>query len=224
MVNIVDNKYYYSGKVQIMLPVSNSTTFVGPDGIKFHSNFGTVILDDYINDPLKNKFPYNDVPMHKDDLGVFANQLFQLEKQYLAVYYDGDEYKFRTDYFFLNGDKVYDDLNVVDSFEEEKVENLQKEMIREKFLNFIYNNKFVAIIDMEGELHEYRSIQFKFEMPLSGLLLVGDESTVNAYVYEVTIAGNVATIKSKKLLTPINSNNLESDNYSFFKEPNIPSV
>lgn len=220
MISIVDNTYYKEGEVQLMLPIGANCTFIGPNGIKFHSIFGKILINDYIRHPKRKLFPFQETPMHKDDKGTFVNQLFQLDRQYLAVYSDNGQHLFRTDTFFQVDGTVYDDVNVNLEFKTEKEQEMSLSELKEKFQRILSNNKFLCVVDDDGELHEYRKNTLDFEIPLSGIMVYGDGIKLKAFDYKMQLCDEQISIKSHELnIQQIEQPNLE--NCSSIPEPII---
>lgn len=219
MTNKIDNKYYKENVVQLMLPISMNCIFVGPDGIKFQYDYGDILIDDYIRDSRKNNFPYHDTPIHEDNLGVFANQLFKLNKTYLAIY-PKQEHRFRRDYFFEYDNQIYvnsdGDLKLI----EQSPMQISLEELKRKFDSLLSDNKFVCFLNDDGKLYICDKSKIDFDVPLSGILLFGNGEELQAYLYKMIIDKEQITVNSSKLdLTPNKQVNLE--NYSTFVEPSI---
>lgn len=223
MVNMVDNTYYQEGEIQLMIPVSDNCTFFGPNGIKFHSTYGEILIDDYIQHPKRKLFPFHDIPIHKDDKGIFVNQLFQLNKQYLAIYSIDGKYQFRIDNFFQIDGAIYVNTDVEIEMKSLKLNEMSKEKLKEKFQIVLSQNNFLCIIDDNGELHEYRKSTLDFEIPLSGIVIFGDGMKLNAYTYKLEVNNELISIKSQELNFPnIRQTNLE--NCSSVSEPIIHKI
>lgn len=199
MINIIDDKYYQKGKVQLMLPVSSNCIFFGPEGEKFQSNYGEILMDDYINDPKRKLFPFYDLPMHENDNGVFVNQLFELNKQYLEVWFDGKNYQFRSDSFFQEDETIYNYFDTELEMESQKTQEMSLETLQEKFQNLLQTNTFLSIIDDDGELHKYENNLVECDIPLSGVSVFGNGDTLNVFIYELKISNEQVSIKTQKL-------------------------
>lgn len=199
MINIVGSTYYKEGEIQLMIPICDNCTLIGPDGVKFHSNYGKILINDYIQHPKRKLFPYHDIPTHKNDKGEFANQLFQLNQQYLAIYSSNGVHQFRTDTFFQVDQTVYDDMNVELELNHFELKEMSSEELKEKFQGVLSSNVFLCILDDDGELHEYRKNAFEFEIPLSGIGIFGDGTSLKAFIYQMQLNGEKISIKSQKL-------------------------
>lgn len=223
MINIVDNAYYKEGEIQLMLPIFNNCTFIGPNGIKFHSTYGEILINDYIQHPKRKLFPFQDIPMHKNDKGILVNQLFQLNKQYLAIYSIGGHHQFRTDTFFQDDGTIYVDTDVEIEMKSPESKEMSEEELKEKFQSVLSQNTFFCIVDDDGELREYRKSALDFEVPLSGVAVFGDGMKLKAYTYKLKVNKEQISIKSQELnLHNIGQPNLE--NCSSVPEPIIHKI
>lgn len=199
MISIIDNKYYQSERVQLMLPISCNCIFFGPEGEKFQCSYGEVLIDDYINDPKRKLFPFCDSPMHEDDKGVFVNQLFELNRQYLEVWFDGKDYQFRSDSFFQEDETIYNYFDTELEMETQKIQEMSLETLQEKFLTLLQTSTFLSIIDDNGEFHKYQKNLVECDIPLSGVGVFGNGDTLNAFIYELKISNEQVSIKTQKL-------------------------
>lgn len=223
MVNIVDNTYYKEGEIQLMLPIWNNCTFIGPNGIKFHSIYGETLINDYLQHPKRKLFPFHETPMHKNDKGEFVNQLFQLNQQYLAIYSTDGRHQFRTDTFFQVDGTIYDNIDLELEMKSPELKEMSLKELKEKFQSVLSKNTFFCIIDDDGELHEYRKNTFDFEIPLAGVGVFGDGVELKAYIYKMQVYEEQISIKSQELnLQHIGQPNLE--NCSSIPEPSMPRM
>lgn len=220
MINIIDNTYYKEGEVQLMLPIGENCTFFGPDGVKFYSNYGKILIDDYIQNPKRKMFPDHEIPIHKDDLGTFANQLFKLNKQYLAIYSNGNSPLFRKDNLYQVDKTIYDNVDVEPKLISQEAKKLSLEELKEKVQSILLNNKFLCFINDEGELYKCQKEVVDFELPLSGVTVFGNGDELKAYVYKMQVDKQQISIESKGLDLQCNMQQ-ELENVISTPEPTI---
>lgn len=218
MINKVDNAYFKEGEVQLMLPICDNCTFFGPKGIKFHSHYGKILINDYVQQPKRKLFPYHEIPTHKNDKGDFANQLFQLNQQYLAVYTIDGTHQFRMDTFFQDDQTIYVDSNVELKKSSPELKEISLEELKEKIRSVLFNNSFLYIIDDDGKLYEYSKNALEFELPLSGVTIIGDGSKLKAYNYEILVTREQISIKRQELKLK-NKKQLDLENCTSIPEP-----
>lgn len=218
MINIVDNAYFKEGEVQLMLPICDNCAFFGPEGIKFQSHYGEILINDYMQHPKRKLFPYHEIPTHKNDKGEFANQLFQLNQQYLAVYTIDGNHQFRTDTFFQDNQTVYVDTNSELEKSSPELKETSIEELKEKIKNGLINNAFLYIIDDAGNLYEYPKNALEFELPLSGVSIFSNGIQLKIYNYKMQVNGEQISIRFQELKFK-NREQLDIENCNSIPEP-----
>lgn len=198
MIQKIDLKYYKDGLVQLMCPMTNNCTYVGTNGIKFHSEDGIMIQNDYLSHPKRNLFPFSEQPTHEDEHGSFSNQLFELEQPYLFIYCDFETPEFLERYFSLKNEEVYLQTEELSMGTKTK-EKLDKETLLEKLMQLARESKFLFFLDFDGSITSIGGQEVEVDIPLSGILVYGKGSNVEAFVYQMASEENQITIEMSKV-------------------------
>lgn len=221
MINRIDKSYYKEGEVQIMVPnLKPCTIIVGPKGIKFHSDYGNMKINDYLYHPKRTLFPYHTLPTHKDENGEFVNQLFELNKLYLIMYFNGFNFRFRSDYFFQVKDNIYKKTEIEQHFSSQNTTKMPLEQLREKMNETILSSVFFIIIDDKGVLHEYYKNHLDYTMPSSGICLFGNGTDLKIIQYKMELKNNQITIQNQELIFQ-NNEEYNLENAEKLIEPSI---
>lgn len=193
----IDSKYFIDDLVQVMIPVSNNCAFFGPNGIQFYSVNGNILKNEYTENSKSNLFPFHDLPIHEDKYGIFSNQLFELEKQYLSIHTINSEYKFRSDYYFKKDGIIYSNSGEIIDFKTTKNEKISLDEFIQNLCN--KNCDYFYIIDKHGKLHEFNQ-DIEDDLPYSGVIVSGNSETIEATIYKTHIHfGGKAFVERKNL-------------------------
>lgn len=90
VVKRIPSCYVSSDCVQDMISYKGAITMFGPDGIMYHDDGNsTIMTNKYIEDERRTQFPYSNIPVHYERVGLqkrtYTNQIFDFEKPYIAV-------------------------------------------------------------------------------------------------------------------------------------------
>ena len=119
--------------VQIMFAYNDGLTILSPEGVVYHEN-GTnnEYINKYLDDERRKKFPYSDIPMHKELFGFkITNQILDFNKSYLR-FFDGNIVE---NYVVKDGNEAL----IVDKI------HLMQDNKRSIFLDFLEREEYVIV-------------------------------------------------------------------------------
>lgn len=179
------------------------------------------MINNYLQNPLRYVFPYAECPMHEDQYGIFVNQLYKLNKEYLSIYSINNEQQFRKDYFFKKGNTIYDEEEtpvplMPSEYKEISLTELQSE-IQKAILKFT----FIYIVDNTGILHELKKENTEFFIPYAGTFICQENTKLQAtkYCLQMLDEQKIAIVLQKLILN--NTKKVAIEQTSTPLEPNI---
>lgn len=181
-----------------MCPVTTNCTYVGKEGIQFHSNEDEILQNDYLSHPKRNLFPFSEQPIHEDEHGYFSNQLFELNQPYLFIYSDFEFPRFIERYFSLKNGEVYLQMEELSMGIKTK-ETLDKGILSEKLRQLIGESEFLFFLDLDGVITWIHEQEVDIDIPLSGILIYGKDSRIEGFVYQLTPEENQITVEIRKV-------------------------
>lgn len=219
MIQKIDLKYYKDGLVQVMCPITENCTYVGKDGIQFHSNDGIIIQNDYLSHSKRKLFPFSEQPIHEDENGCFSNQLFELDQAYLFIYSDFESPRFIERYFSFQNGEVYVQLEEL-SMSSKKKEKMDKEVLKENLKQLAEKSKFLFFLDFDGDITSISGQEAEMDIPLSGIFVYEKDAKIEIFVYQMTLEENQITVELSKVEHhEFNNGSLQAE--AFTIEPNI---
>lgn len=90
IVQRINSWYVGEDCVQVMIPYKDAITILDRNGIVYHHQEGSKVINNYITDERRKQFPYHTIPTYNTKFafyGVYhyANQLFDYEQPYIRI-------------------------------------------------------------------------------------------------------------------------------------------
>lgn len=90
IIQRLESHYVSDDCCQIMLPFTEKTTILSDKGIMFHRD-DNVVINEYIKDERRKKFPYHNIPTHLYKIPFigkvgYTNQILEYEKPIIRVF------------------------------------------------------------------------------------------------------------------------------------------
>ncbi len=224
MIQKIDSKYYQKNQIQVMIPISQNCTFFGPNGVQFHTCHGQIFINDYLEHPDRELFPFYETPIHEDKLGVFSNQIFELNKPYLGIYTMEEEYQFRYNYFFKEKNILYMQTETSVSLGEIGERKMTEEELERTLKQTLSSCNFFCILDRNGELHEFYKHDTLIDIPLEGVLIYGNICNVNASFYNIQALEKDQILMSQQNIIFDREKYSEIENSNYNIEPDIKKM
>lgn len=192
--NRIKSKYYKEGFVQLMFPISENSLTLSKDGILFYCYNGIIQENNYTNHPKRFLFPYSNLPIHEDELGVFINQLLKLDQIYLSIYLEQGKYKFITRRVYQENKKIY--LESVTPLTKKEEIYSTKSKWKEELNKQLIEGNLICLLNENGKI-----INSDEEFSLSGLAISEKDGKLSASIYNLkSLEDNQVLIEKEKLL------------------------
>lgn len=221
MIQKIESKYYQKNQIQIMIPICQNCTFLGPNGIQFHTWNGQILINDYLEHPNRSLFPFHETPIHEDEHGMFSNQLFDLNKSYLGIYNTEEGYQFRYNYFFKENNILYMETETSVFLGKTKERKLTEEDLEKTLKQTLSRYSLFCILDKDGELHAFHKHDTSIDIPLEGIWIYGDNSNLNASFYSAQVLEDDQILFSQQNIIFNREKYSEIENSDYTIEPDI---
>lgn len=216
LVHRIHSKYYKDDLVQIMFPITENCTILSKEGILFRFYNGLMQENNYINHPKRFLFPYADIPIHEEKMGVFVNQLLKLDQSYLAIYFANGKYEFTERILYQENKKIYLETNK--PLREKKKQYSTYNEIKERLEKSLLEGRFVCFLNEDGELS---NLDIEIDLPLSGVVIYEQDDKLNVTIYNLKILeANQILIEQENLLLG-NPKKEKVDDNDYTIEPSI---